>query len=82
MSYCRKGPESDVYLYPTTDERDPTWEVICDGCPLCGTQDDDDPINVALHSPQALLRHIAAHQLAGHKVPIAAIVRAMREARK
>lgn len=73
MSYCRWGPDSDVYVYPAGHgNRD---LIVCCGCALRGDDDDD-----VAETPQQMIAHLDRHVAAGHKVPEAAFERLRREA--
>lgn len=70
MSYCRKGPESDVYIYDGADG------IVCCHCllgPDFVTTDDD-----VTRAANQMLEHVEAHKKAGHKVPAGAIDRLWR----
>lgn len=82
MSYCRWGPDSDVYVYATErvikDDRVETWWV-CAGCELFA---DNPSIGIGpIYAPtlDALRDHLQRHRAAGHKVPDAAFERIDRE---
>ena len=68
MSYARKNPESDVYVYQGTGEGGaPVY--LCHECCLSS----GDTISAA--SPQTMLDHLAEHE----RVPAAAIERLKSE---
>lgn len=57
MSVCRRGPDSDVYMFPSGGM------FVCCGCVL------GDGHEVCLPNPEAARLHLTRHVLAGHKVP-------------
>lgn len=69
MSYCRKGPDSDVYVYNTKDydkdRRRVVERFICFECALGG--------DIALESIKEMVSHLFTHRLMGHVVPDQAI---------
>jgi len=68
MSYCRFS-DGDVYLVQTRDEE---WSCFC--CKLHSTE--EDQILTCLDDVAA---HLAAHEEAGHDVPVAAHIRVLME---
>lgn len=63
MSYARKGPGSDVYIW--TDGATPDQgHLHCQECPLL-----DGGVDVVTRSQARMLEHLAQHARAGHKVP-------------
>jgi hypothetical protein len=75
MSYCRRGPDSDVYMYEVEDAQDEFW-IVCDDCSLMETGD-------AWYTlPGYALAHLEYHRSKGHKVPEAALQRLREEIEK
>jgi hypothetical protein len=64
MSYCRFGPDSDVYVYSNLDGK-----VECCWCALSETRE-----TVPL-TREEMLAHLWDHEQAGHKVPDYATLR-------
>ena len=64
MSYCRFGPNSNVYMFESVEGH---WE--CCGCWLVSEYGG----RTKLQSPQAALDHLLEHRAAGHVVPEYAI---------
>jgi hypothetical protein len=64
MSYCRFGPDSDVYVYPVGGGK-----VECCWCALSETRE-----TVSLTRGE-MLAHLWDHEQAGHKVPDYATLR-------
>lgn len=58
MSYCRFGPDSDLYLWRGTDGK-----IVCSWCSLCP---DDEWWE---GSPEEAVTHVRLHLMAGLKVP-------------
>lgn len=56
MSYGRKGPDSDLYIYVGL-------RVVCCSCLLWGGR------NFSTETIQKMRDHVNAHIAAGHKVP-------------
>ena len=65
MSYCRQGPDSDVYVIA---ESGPYWTCFCVGRPAFGCA-----------TRTSMLNHLAEHHERGDKVPVKAVVRLWRE---
>ena len=61
MSYCRLGPESDVYMFNHVD-----GGIEC--C-ICAFQPYPGPGSIRFSTPQEALEHLMKHREAGHKVP-------------
>jgi hypothetical protein len=57
MSYCRFGPESDLYVY-----LDCAGYLCCCACQLDGHP-------TAFQTTEALIDHVREHIQIGHKVP-------------
>lgn len=72
MSYCRKGPESDVYVYQTEVEEG-VYEYVCHECPAWYGNDRYDS------TPQGMIEHLRFHQFWGDKVPDSAFIRLSKE---
>lgn len=75
MSYCRRGDDSDVYVFQ--------WQgqpgILCFECLLC--------VNHEGHcedwrgqSPQEMIEHLGKHRASGHMVPNRAFKRLRAEA--
>lgn len=62
MSYCRFG-EADAYVYVSAEG------LVCSSCMLLTEGD------VILHSNEAMIDHLAAHQMVGHYIPETAFAR-------
>ena len=89
MSYCRKGPDSDVYvlrvltsgppvsLITTADEAESLAglpsELVCHDCALSDGSEHRES------SPAGMLVHLAVHRDAGHLVPESALTRLRSE---
>ena len=69
MSYCRFGPDSDLYVVPTMDG------YQCIACKLL----DEDYATWSTEDAGELYSHFLDHRDAGHKVPISAIKRAIAD---
>ena len=69
MSYCRFGPDSDLYVIETIDG------YQCIACKLL----DDDYATWSTEDAGELYSHLLDHQEAGHKVPLAAVRRVIAE---
>jgi hypothetical protein len=72
MAYCRFGPDSDVYLYLSTDDC-----FHCCGCGLIGPRLKQDFVTV---NHNEILKHLEQHIAAGHKVPPEAVREIEKEA--
>jgi len=57
MSYCRFGPESDVYIYSTGKY------LVCDTCKIKGDK------SFATLKYSRMVLHLEEHEALGHKVP-------------
>jgi hypothetical protein len=68
MSYCRKGPGSDVYVYPAKNDT-----IVCCGCILNDNED------VKFDNRRDVLTHLAKHTREGHKVLESVFGRLARE---
>jgi hypothetical protein len=75
MRYCRKGPDSDVYLYTAEDENENDW-LVCHECLLNGMED-----WWMQHGAHEVLNHLIVHQNEGHKIPAAVMERLRNEIR-
>ena len=72
MSYCRWGPDSDVYVYPSTVAGKPAITCCC--CKLTGIADDGmGKDNFDAPDAAAMLTHLDQHIEAGDAVPHQAI---------
>lgn len=71
MSYCRKGPESDLYIVRSGAMDTGTGLWCCYGCPLEGGA------TAAIIGAVAMLAHLDAHDVAGHRYPTEARARLM-----
>ena len=58
MSYCRFGPESDVYIYTTGKY------LVCDTCKIKGNK------SFATLRYSRMVVHLEEHSNVGHKVPV------------
>lgn len=56
MSFCRWGPDSDLYLFEATEG------FVCCGCPI-------NNISITLDSLEELINHVKIHITKGDKVP-------------
>lgn len=74
MSYCRFGPDSDVYVYGGCDS------IVCCACHL-GPYDEASgyACNEFTGNNKEMLAHLVEHVKAGHKVPERAIQWLSRE---
>jgi hypothetical protein len=72
MSYCRRGPDSDVYMYEVEDAPGEYW-IVCDRC--CLNRENDEWYTL----PKDALAHLEDHRSKGHKVPEAALQRLREE---
>jgi hypothetical protein len=68
MSYCRKGQDSDIYMFPMYDESN-TLSIVCYECPL------NHGDSMLYDTPSEALAHLRHHQSVGHKVLESAITR-------
>lgn len=59
MSYCRFGPDSDLYVYP-----DVGGYFCCCACPFL-----DDLGSERLYTIEGLIEHLRLHEEAGHRAP-------------
>ena len=59
MSYARKGPESDVYVY-----RGGNNDLLC--CHQCVLNDDESREDLSAHE---MIEHLQEHEEVGHRVP-------------
>jgi hypothetical protein len=73
MAYCRKGEDSDLYVWAGYEHPAGT-RYVCDDCPL-----HESVPYFCVTTVDALLEHFMEHQQAGHKVPADAITRALRQ---
>ncbi len=73
MSYCRLGPDSDVYAIRHVD-----GGYRCCGCSLTGLYN----YTVHIATPTELLLHLQAHRAAGDMVPRYAMDRLRDEIRE
>lgn len=72
MSYCRFGPDSDVYLYRTLYGNDIRWE--CCACSM------EKPFGSTISKTlKEALVHLHDHEKRGDRVPAGAINRLRRE---
>lgn len=71
MSYCRLGPDSDVYIYPTTT--DGREVIACHACSMSGGE------TMFMKDAAEMLAHVGKHKAAGDKVPADAISRLLDE---
>lgn len=69
MSYARKGPDSDVYVYS-----DGEW-LHCMACWL-----DEDGNTVSHDNYPEMITHLESHRAKGHSVPDYALERLRKEA--
>jgi len=76
VAYCRFGKDSDVYVFQAED-----GSYICCGCDFDGGPVPNEGYGLAFSSPGQLLKHLLAHQAAGHQVPEKALERLAEEAR-
>ena len=77
MSYCRFGPDSDVYIYVVHWATGGQRYLACSGCKLAAHW--TLPVTFWLR-PGEMLAHLQAHRDAGHQVPEMAVVRLKAEA--
>ena len=75
MSYCRKAPDSDIYMFPMYDESN-TLSIVCYECPL------NHGDSMLYDTPSEALAHLRHHQSVGHKVRESAIQRLQAETSK
>jgi hypothetical protein len=75
MSYCRRGPDSDVYMYEVEDAPDEFW-IVCHKCALAHGE------GQWYQLPEDALTHLTQHLSMGHKVPEAAMERLREETGK
>ncbi len=73
MSYCRFGPDSDLYVVRTGDG----YQCIC-----CPSEEGDDYKSWYGDTLEDLLNHLVDHVGEGHKVPHAAMERVAIEMTK
>lgn len=71
MSYARRGPESDVYVFATGEDGEE--RLICHGCSIA----EQSHIEV---DAGAMALHLVEHLRRGHKVPADALERLLVEA--
>lgn len=71
MSYCRFGPDSDVYVYPST------WYI--DNTPCWGLMTTPDQYPETLFSRQVIYDRLIALRNEGRRVPDAALERLRQE---
>jgi hypothetical protein len=88
MSYCRKGPDSDVYLYrgigpdgpeyvvlPRDDEApEGVTVLVCHECSLLDVGGAEVESHVT-DGVAAMLAHLERHAEKGHRVPASAVTR-------
>ena len=60
MSYCRFGPDSDVYMYPRTD-----GSIVCSMCALPVFKNS----TMVFEFPYQALQHLQTHLKHNHRVP-------------
>lgn len=66
MSFCRMGPESDLYIFNHSGFDD----VVCFACLLLDQSPDvQDVYNFHTRSLQGMLNHVQEHRDAGDAVP-------------
>jgi hypothetical protein len=70
MSYCRFGPDSDVYVYASLGD-----EWICCACALNEATESWE----RFATPAEMIAHLKKHKGAGHMVPEYAIERLQGE---
>jgi hypothetical protein len=77
VSYARKGPESDVYVYRAALLSFAGEVFICHECQLDGALVDDDGHYVTRGpaARTAMVGHLVAHRDIGSKVPELALTR-------
>lgn len=71
MSYCRIGPDSDIYVIRTLAGH---WE-----CVSCTVVQPLGLHSATIFTLKALKRHVAHHKAMGHKVPDYAVQRIDKE---
>lgn len=69
MSYCRMGPDSDVYVYRRVEDN----MLECCGCKL-----NDNTRVFDCPTDEEMLNHLKHHLSTGHQVPAAALERLER----
>lgn len=78
MSYCRWGPESDVYIYATVDN----GPIVCCGCRFQPVNEHDNypwNDNYETTDPFEMIGHAIDHEFSGDKVPAKVFHRLWRE---
>lgn len=78
MSYCSRGPDSDVYMYLTAnydkDHRRVVKKIVCHECAL-DQPSDDAPSDRYFQTISSALDHLLQHRAVGHRVPDGALAR-------
>lgn len=78
MSYCRVGPDSDVYIWADGDAYH-VW--LDDGCDPKNLEFPDSPVRLQAVNLRSLLELVCILQAAGWKIPLAVFDRITREMR-
>ena len=76
MSYARFGPESDVYVFRTSDPKRKQEVWLCMSCSLVENDQWGDSM---FDDRVQMIAHLGAHREAGEKVPQRTINRLMEE---
>lgn len=81
MSYCRKGPDSDVYVYRGGNGEGGYCYICCYCIFLLKANRDFGPIELSmiLNTRQDMIDHLTKHREHGDKVPQYAIDRLVDE---
>ena len=83
MTYCRKGPESDVHFYRSQDDKSKPQDAmfVCCGCVFIVGEEEEHWDDWLTGYKDAIL-HLQDHRNTGHKVPEEALTKLVMEAKK